>query len=110
MEQQETLYITGESRTNMDNAITKVYGSFYIAMEVDGASGEILDFCCSCTLRLTEEFLRRLFVGRALDRDCAAIEADVLRRYYGSSARAVIVALRDANKRYAAAREKLNQL
>lgn len=108
MEQRETFYVTGESRTNMDNAITKVYGSFYIALEVDAGTGEILDFCCSCTLRLTEAFLRRLFLGRSLDRDCAALEAEILRRYHGSSARAVIAALRDANKRFLTAREKQN--
>ena len=26
---EETYYIVGESRTNVDNAITKVYGSFF---------------------------------------------------------------------------------
>lgn len=31
---EETYYIVGESRTNVDNAITKVYGSFFIAFEV----------------------------------------------------------------------------
>ena len=31
---EETYYIVGESRTNVDNAITKEYGSFFIAFEV----------------------------------------------------------------------------
>ena len=36
----ETYYIVGESRTNLDNAITKVYGGFYIAFEVVPEPGE----------------------------------------------------------------------
>lgn len=27
-----TYFVIGESRTNSDNAITKIYGSFYVAM------------------------------------------------------------------------------
>lgn len=37
---EETYYIVGESRTNVDNAITKVYGSFFIAFEVIPSTGE----------------------------------------------------------------------
>ena len=36
---EETYYIVGESRTNVDNAITKVYGSFFIAFEVIPSTG-----------------------------------------------------------------------
>lgn len=40
--ERETYYFTGESRTNVDNAITKVYGSFYVAFEVIPETGEIV--------------------------------------------------------------------
>ena len=39
---EETYYIVGESRTNVDNAITKVYGSFFIAFEVIPSTGDRL--------------------------------------------------------------------
>ncbi|MBU5626494.1 DUF3870 domain-containing protein [Oscillibacter sp. MSJ-2] len=108
MEHRETVYVTGESRTNIDNAITKVYGAFFVALEVDLSSGEILNMDCTHTLDLTETFLRRICVGRSLDREYEQLEAEITRRYYGSSTRAVIAALKDANKRYIMAKEKLN--
>lgn len=55
---EETYYIVGESRTNVDNAITKVYGSFFIAFEVIPSTGEIIQTDCSRTLELTNDFIR----------------------------------------------------
>lgn len=106
MENKETLYIIGESRTNSDNAITKIYGSFYMALEIEPESGKILDFSCTHSLDLTEQFLRRIFVGRSLVEQYAQIEDEVARRYHGSSAKAVLAAMKDAEKRYRAASEK----
>lgn len=63
-DQVQSYYIIGESRTNADNAITKMYGSFYMAFEVDEETEQVLDFGCTHTLQLTEEYLKRLFIGR----------------------------------------------
>lgn len=106
MENKETLYIIGESRTNSDNAITKIYGSFYMALEIEPESGKILDFSCTHSLDLTEKFLRRIFMGRSLLEQYTQIEDEVARRYHGSSAKAVLAAMKDAEKRYRAAAEK----
>lgn len=103
MENKETLYIIGESRTNSDNAITKMYGSFFMALEMEAESGKIVDFSCTHSVDLTEKFLRRLFVGRSLLREYDQIEDEVVRRYHGSSAKAVLAAMKDAEKRYRAA-------
>ena len=35
----ETVYVTGESRTSVENAITKTYGAFYVAFEINGRTG-----------------------------------------------------------------------
>ena len=99
----ETYYIVGESRTNVDNAITKIYGSFFIAFEVLPVTGEVLQCDCSGTLPLTNDFVRRIFVGKRLEADREAIEAEVKRRYFGSSKKAVLVAYRDALKHFQAA-------
>lgn len=47
MKELNSLYIIGESRTNADNAITKMFSSFYMASEVHKETGEILDFSWS---------------------------------------------------------------
>lgn len=101
---EETYYIIGESRTSLDNAITKVYGIFYIAFEVIPETGEIVQAECSRTLELTNDFIRRMFLHKRLIADEALIEAEVKRRYHGSSAKAILVAYRDAAKHFQKAR------
>ena len=44
MNQINSVFVIGESRTNSDNAITKNYGTFYMAFEVDDLTSEVLDF------------------------------------------------------------------
>lgn len=97
---EETYYIVGESRTNVDNAITKVYGSFFIAFEVIPSTGEIIQTDCSRTLELTNDFIRKLFLHKHLETDAKVIEEVIRRRYHGSSWKALIVAYRDALKHY----------
>ena len=62
----ETVYVTGESRTSVENAITKTYGAFYVAFEINGRTGEIVEADCSGTLELTRSFVRRMFVGKRI--------------------------------------------
>lgn len=99
-----TYFVIGESRTNADNAITKIYGSFYVAFEVDGETEEVLAFQCTHTLGLTEEFLRQWFIGQSFPQIGDWLEQELERRYGGSSRRAVLTAYRDALKRYRAMR------
>ena len=101
-----TLYIIGESRTNVDNAITHIYGSFYIALEVEATTGLIIDFGCSHTLDITENFLKKLFIGKKLD-NIKEIESELDRRYHGSSLKALHVSLINANKKYLEAKKRL---
>ena len=89
LNQINSVFVIGESRTNSDNAITKNYGTFYMAFEVDDLTSKVLDFSCTHTISTTEAFLRKLFLENTLNR-----------RYGGSSRRAVLVAYRDALKRW----------
>lgn len=100
MPELDSLFIIGESRTNADNAITKSYGSFYMAFEIREGTGEILDFSCTHTIGLTERFLYKLFVGRDFLSLESSLEQELDRRYGGSSRKAVLVSYRDALKRY----------
>lgn len=97
-----SVYVIGESRTNADNAITKIYNSFYMAFEVEDGTGAILDFSCTHTLDLTERFLRKLFLGQNFLAVGNSLEDLLNRRYSGSSRKAVMVSYRDAVKRYRA--------
>ena len=93
-------FVIGESRTNADNAITKNYGTFYMAFEVDDRTFEVLDFSCTHTISTTESFLRKIFLGQVFPEIDEWLENTLNRRYGGSSRRAVLVAYRDALKRW----------
>ena len=90
MNQINSVFVIGESRTNSDNAITKNYGTFYMAFEVDDLTSEVLDFSCTHTISTTEAFLRKLFVGQVFPEIDEWLENTLNRRYGGSSRRAVL--------------------
>lgn len=95
----ETIYIIGESRTHMDNAITVIYNSFYVGFIVDVRTDMIVDAGCTHTIQITEEFLKEIFIGRNI-LDFESLEREIKRRYHGTSQKAVIVSLKDAIKKY----------
>ena len=100
MDNLHSVFVIGESRTNADNAITKTYGTFYMAFEVEETTFEILDFSCTHTIATTQDFLRRLFLVQTSPGG-ENWRGDALnRRYGGSSRKAVLVAYRDALKRW----------
>ena len=101
-------YVIGESRTNADNAITTIYGSFYMAFEVDCETEEVIRFGCTHTLDVTEQFLKDLFLGRHFPSIEEWLEPTLKRYYGGSSRRAVLTGYRDALKRYHTMKEGAN--
>ena len=95
-----TVYIVGNSKTNSNNAITSLYNSFYIGFVVEIDTGNIIDLSCSSTIRTTDEFIKSLLMGKSLKVFDDNLESEVKRRYLGSSQRAIIVAYKDAVKKY----------
>ena len=93
-----TLYLTGEARTGSDNAITKIYGVFYLAFEVD-EDGKIIDSDSNATLELTRKFIKDIFTDKNI-KDQEAITDEIQRRYNASSTKAIISAYKDALQRY----------
>jgi flavin-binding protein dodecin len=100
MYDKNTVYIVGNSRTNTDNAITQNFISFFLGFVVERDSGEIVDLSCSSTIRTTEEFIASLFMGKSLKSFDEAMENEIRNRYFGSSQKAIIVAYKDAVKKF----------
>ncbi len=98
--ERNTIYILGESRTNQENAITRVYGSFFLGLEIDRETGEIVDADCAATMDLTRSFIRRLFVGKNLKDEPERLEREIRTRYFGSSAKALVICFRDVRSHY----------
>lgn len=93
-------FVVGESRTNADNSITRIYGSFYMAFEVDAESRKVVGFNCTHTLPLTEDYLRRLFLDEVFPDIDQWLDSTLHQCYGGSSRKAVVTSYRDALKRY----------
>ncbi len=100
MNDMNSVYVIGESRTNADNAITKNYGSFYMAFEVHDTTYEVLDFSCTHTVDTTQRYLSKLFIGNQFPNIDNWLEKELELRYGGSSRKAVMVSYRDALKRW----------
>jgi hypothetical protein len=100
MYSKNTVYVVGNSKTNIDNAITAQFNSFFIGFVIDTKDDMIVDLSCSATIRTTDEFVRCMFVGRKFKEIDSSIEEEIKRRYHGSSQRAIIVAYKDAYIKY----------
>ena len=106
MYNKNTVYVIGHGKTSNDNAITERFKIFFIGFIIDTETDEIVDIGCSTTLPTTEEFIAGIFVGRKFDKFYDDIEQEVIRRYFGSSQKAIVVAYKDALKKYQEVKEK----
>lgn len=100
MYSKNTIYVVGNAKTNIDNAITENFNSFFIGFVVDTDSDIIVDLSCSATIRTTNDFVMSLFIGKKLVEFNSGIEEEIKKRYHGSSQRAIIVAYKDALIQY----------
>lgn len=106
MYDKNTVYIIGHGKTGTDNAITEKFKMFFMGFIIDTETDEIVDLSCSATIPTTVEFVASIFVGRKLDKFYKDIEEEVMRRYFGSSQKAIVVAYKDALKKYREIKEK----
>ncbi|WP_027416862.1 DUF3870 domain-containing protein [Aneurinibacillus terranovensis] len=99
MYDKDTVYIIGDAQSSMNNPITQQYNAFFIGLVVNCRNHTIVDAGCSSTISLTSEFVRSIFVGYTME-DTDRVASEIRRRYFGSSQKALIVAFKDAQKKY----------
>lgn len=96
----ETLYIVGDSKTAINNPITTQFNAYFIALIIDIENEDIIDMGVSAILDETKEFVKSIFIGYSMKKGEEPLIEEIDRRYYGSSKRALIVAWKDAYKKY----------
>ncbi|MBS4537920.1 DUF3870 domain-containing protein [Clostridium sp. D2Q-11] len=106
MYDKNTVYVVGHGKTTSDNAITERFKMFFIGFVIDSKTDEIVDLSCSATIPTTQEFIANIFVGKKMDKYRGEIEKEIIRRYFGSSQKAIIVSYKDAVKKYNEAKNK----
>jgi hypothetical protein len=97
---ESALYIIGNSKSQQNNPITQLYGQFFIGFVVDSATGTIIDVECNAIIELTNKFLQDIFIGERISSDYEDLKAKITRRYLGSSQKAILVAFKDAQKKF----------
>ena len=97
---EHTIYIVGNAKTSQNNPITQLYGQFFLSFVVEKAGGKILACGVSATVGVTGDFVSSMFVGRSLLDDPDIIKRMLESRYFGSSQKALLVAFKDAQKKY----------
>ena len=97
---ENTIYIVGNAKSSQNNPITQLYGQFFLGFVVEKTGGKILACGVSATISVTSDFVSSMFVGRSLLDEAETVKKLVENRYFGSSQKAIIVAFKDAQKKY----------
>ncbi|MFZ5966053.1 MAG: DUF3870 domain-containing protein [Bacillota bacterium] len=95
-----TIYIVGDAKTSTTNPITLQYSAYYIALVIDADTERIVDVGVSATLPITSGFVRSVFLDYSMREGLEPMVEEIMRRYHGSSQKALIVAWKDAFKKY----------
>lgn len=106
MYDKNTVYIIGHARTNVDNVITEKYKIFFINFIINTENDEVIDLSCTAMIPTTQQFISSIFVGKKFDMFYKEIEDEIMTRYFGSSQKALIVAYKDALKKYLEIKDK----
>ena len=94
-----TIYLVGHAKVSDDNPIKQNCDIFFLPFVVDGLTHRIVDVSCNAVLDITRDFIRALLVGCDLLDGMDEITEKVRRRYFGSSQKAIIAAVKDAHGR-----------
>lgn len=103
-----TLYIVGDSKTTLNNPITSQYNAYFIVLIIDIEKEVIIDMGVSTILQETRDFIKSIFIGYSMGEGQGPLIEEIKDRYYGSSQKALIVAWKDAYKKYQQIRKKKN--
>ena len=96
----ETIYIIGIAKSQQNNPITQQYGRFLLGFVVHKDDGVIESCGSTVVMKTTYDFLDALFRGKNIDTDGELIRHEIENRYFGASQKAILVAFRDAQRRY----------
>ena len=105
----DTIYIIGDAQASNNNPITQQFNSFFIGLVIDTTNHKIIDAGCSATILITSDFVKSLFLNQNMF-DNETIENEIRLRYFGSSQKALVVAFKDAQKKYKGALQTRGQL
>ena len=96
----DTIYISGIAKSQQHNPITQQYGRFLLGFVVNKDTGIIESCGSTVVMKSTYDFLDEMFRGRNIDTESELIRSELENRYFGASQKAIMVAFRDAQRRF----------
>ena len=96
----DTIYIIGIAKSQQHNPITQQYGRFLLGFVVNKDTGIIESCGSTVVMKSTYDFLDDLFRGSNIDTEGELIRSELENRYFGASQKAIMVAFRDAQRRF----------
>lgn len=96
----DKIYIVGNAKTSLTNPITKLYNKFFVAFIISYNNDIILDVEIPAVLEVTNCFIKEIFIGKNFIKDQNKIIENINGRYLGESQKSLIVAYKDALKKY----------
>lgn len=100
MSRTNTIYIIGIAKSQQHNPITQQFGRLLLGFNVDKDTGFIHACGSTVVMKSTYDFLDELFQGHNIDTDGELIRHEIENRYFGASQKAILVAFRDAQRRF----------
>ncbi|MBU5269955.1 DUF3870 domain-containing protein [Clostridium cochlearium] len=104
-----TIYVTGMSKSNNMDPITKMYNSFFLGLILDKDTDIIIDVTCNTISDITNDFIKTILVGKNLVKDLNKIILEINERFLATSQKALIVALKDSFNKYEMYKRKNNK-
>ena len=100
MEEKKTLFFTGYSRFPENTSSHHVFGILSLELEVNPLTYHIVDASCTLLPSLGEKFLVDTLIGRDMNSGLVSAIEEVESRYFSSEKRAIIAAIKDAQRQF----------
>lgn len=91
----DIVYLVGYGRLPEGTTAKHVYNILGLGVELDRESGTILEVSCTTVPPHGNEILRKIIVGKRLEKDFALISRQIRRRYIDRTRGALLAALED---------------
>ncbi|WP_097026630.1 DUF3870 domain-containing protein [Clostridium peptidivorans] len=98
--EKNTIYITGIAHSNSSDPITVKYNIFFLGVVINRDTSEIVDIACNAISQTTVEFIKCIIAGHNIVNDIQEIIKEIQERFFGTSQKALIVALKDVHNKY----------
>ncbi|MBE6066299.1 MAG: DUF3870 domain-containing protein [Clostridium lundense] len=98
--EKNTIYITGISHSNSSDPITVQYSVFFLGVIINKDTSQIVDIACNAISPITVEFIKSIIIEHNIINDIQKIICEIQERFFGTSQKALIVALKDVHNKY----------